>query len=205
MAGAHQAETGPRRTGRRPGPTLTRDAILRAARAAFAARGYDAVSVRAIARDARVDPALVHRFFGSKESVFVAAMQLPVAPSRLVPGILAPGPDGLGERVVETLIALYDDTRSSAPLQAFLRAAVSNEQAATMLREFLTTEVLARVAVAAPDQPELRSALAASQILGLVMARSIVRIPQIARADRAQLVACVGPTIQRYLTGPLRE
>ncbi len=195
----------PRRTGRRPGPSRTREEILQAARAAFAARGYDAVSIRAIARDAHVDPALVHRFFGSKESVFVAAMQLPVQPSRLVPAILADGPDGLGERIVETLLTLYDNTAASAPFQAFLKAAVTNEQAATMLREFLTTEILGRVAAAAPDQPDLRAALAASQILGLIMARYIVCVPQIVDAERSHLASCVGPTIQRYLTAPLPE
>ena len=89
MAGAS-----PRRTGRRRGPTRTRGAILDAARAAFAARGYDAVSVRSVARDAGVDPALVHRFFGSKEQLFVAAMELPVAPVALVAAILAGGVDG---------------------------------------------------------------------------------------------------------------
>jgi AcrR family transcriptional regulator len=195
----------PRRTGRRPGPSRTREEIVQAARSAFAARGYDAVSLRAIARDAHVDPALVHRFFGSKERVFVAAMQLPVEPSRLVPAILAGGPDGLGERVVETLLTLYDKTDASAPFQGFLRAAVTHEQAATMLREFLTTEILGRVAAAAPDQPELRAALAATQILGLVMARYIVRVPQIVEADRSHLAGCIGPTIQRYLTAALPE
>lgn len=132
-------------------------------------------------------------------------MQLPVTPSRLVPAILAHGPDGLGERVVETLLTLYDQT--GAPFQAFLRAAATNEHAATLLREFLTTEILGRVAVAAatPDQPELRAALAASQILGLVMARYIVCVPHIADADRSHLAACVGPSIQRYLTATLPE
>jgi AcrR family transcriptional regulator len=205
MASPARSAGRPRRTGRRPGPSRTREQILQAARAAFAARGYDAVSVRAIARDARVDPALVHRFFGSKESVFVAAMQLPVQPSRLVPAILAAGPNGLGERVVETLLTLYDKSGAGAPFQAFLRAAVTNEQAATMLREFLTTEILGRVAAAAPDQPELRAALAASQILGLVMARYIVRVPRIVEADRSHLAAYIGPSIQRYLTAPLSE
>lgn len=176
-----------------------------AARTAFAARGYDAVSIRAIARNANVDPALVHRFFGSKESVFVAAMQLPITPSRLVPAILAPGPEQLGERVVETLLTVYDNTSAAQPFQAFLRAAVTNEQAAKMLREFLITEILGRVAAAAPDQPELRSALAATQILGLVMTRYVVRVPQIAEAERSHLAACVGPTVQRYLTGTLPE
>ncbi len=146
----------------------------------------------------------MHRFFGSKESVFVAAMQLPVTPSELVPAILALGPVGLGERIIETLLTVYDTT-GAGPFQAFLRAAASNEQAATMLREFLTTEILGRVAAIAPDQPELRAALVASQILGLAMSRYIVRLPHIATANRTELAACIGPTIQRYLTGPLAE
>src|SRR4051812_16013903 len=97
-----------RRTGRRPGPNQTRAAILDAARAAFAERGYDAVSVRAVARDAGVDPALVHRFYGSKERLFTAAMALPVSPSRLVETLLAGGAEGLGERLVRTVLGLFD-------------------------------------------------------------------------------------------------
>jgi AcrR family transcriptional regulator len=192
------------RTGRRAGPNLTREAILHASRAAFAERGYDTVSIRAVARAAGVDPALVHRFFGSKESLFVAAMKLPVAPSEFVSALLAGGLDGLGERIVATLLGVYDAPGAFAPFLALLRGAVSNEQAATMLREFVTTEVLGRIAAtAAPDQPQLRAALAGSQVIGLAMARYVVRIPETAEASRSQLAACVGPTIQRYLTGPL--
>lgn len=179
-------------------------AILEAARSAFATRGYDAISIRAVARDANVDPALVHRFFGSKEGLFVAAMEVPFSPSHLVPALLAQGADGLGERIVETLLTLHDNPGGAGPFLALLRGAVSNEQAATMLREFVTTEVLGRVAAAAaPDQAELRAALAGSQILGLAMARYILRIPPAADAERWHLVACIGPTIQRYLTGAL--
>jgi AcrR family transcriptional regulator len=162
---------GRKRTGRRPGPTRTRGAILDAARAGFAARGYDAVSVRSVAREAGVDPALVHRFFGSKEQLFVAALELPVAPGAFL---------------------------------ALVRGAVDNEAAATMLREFVTREVLGRIAaVAAPDRPELRASIAGSQVVGLAMARYIVRVPPLAGADREEIVAVVGPTIQRYLTGAL--
>jgi AcrR family transcriptional regulator len=206
MAGQPKTSRGPRRTGRRPGPNRTRRAILDAARSAFAARGYDGVSIRAVAREAGVDPALVHRFFGSKETLFVGAMELPFTPSQLVPALLAQGTDGLGERLIGTLLALFDTPGAVAPFLALLRGAASNEQAATMLREFVTTEILGRIAAAAaPDQPELRAALAGSQVLGLAMARYVVRIPQTAAADRAHLAACIGPTIQRYLTGALPE
>lgn len=194
------------RTGRRPGPNRTRAAILDAARRAFAERGYDAVSIRSVARDAGVDPALVHRFFGSKEELFIAAMELPVSPSVLVGALLAEGVDGLGERLVARLLAVFADPRSFAPFLALIRGAVSNERAAALLREFLTREVLGRLATAAsPDAPELRASLAGSQVVGLVMARYVVRVPPLATADPETVVAAVGPTIQRYLTGDLTQ
>jgi AcrR family transcriptional regulator len=194
----------PRRTGRRPGPNRTRAAILAAARSAFAARGYDAVSVRAVAREAGVDPALVHRFYGSKEELFVAAMELPLSPGQLVPALLAEGVDDLGERLVRTLLELFDRPAAFAPFLALLRGAVSNEHAAAMLREFIAREVLGRLARAAsPDRPELRASLAGSQVVGLAMARYVVGVPPLATTDRETVVACVGPTIQRYLTGAL--
>jgi AcrR family transcriptional regulator len=194
----------PRRTGRRPGPNRTRAAIVAAARTAFAARGYDAVSIRAVAREAGVDPALVHRFYGSKEELFVAAMELPVSPGRLVPALLADGVDDLGERLIRTLLELFDRPAAFAPFLALIRGAVSNEHAAALLREFITREVLGRLAAAAsPDRPELRASLAGSQVVGLAMARYVVAVPPLATADRETVVACVGPAIQRYLTGAL--
>src|SRR4051794_5383063 len=168
----------PGRTGRRPGPNRTRAAILDAARAAFAARGYEAVSIRAVARDAGVDPALVHRFHASKEDLFVAAMELPTSPGRLVPALLAEGVDGLGERLVRTLLELFDRPAAFAPFLALIRGAASNDHAAAMLRAFVAREVLGRLAAAAsPDRPELRASLAGAQVVGLAMARYVVGVP----------------------------
>jgi AcrR family transcriptional regulator len=204
MASKREQPGAPARTGRRPGPNRTRAAILDAARAAFAGRGYDAVSIRAVARDAGVDPALVHRFFGSKEELFVAAMELPVSPAGLVAALLEAGVEHLGERLVRTFLELFDDPGAFAPFLALIRGAVSNEHAAALLREFLTREVLGRLAAAAsPDRPELRASLAGSQVVGLAMARYVVAVPPLATTDRETVVACVGPTIQRYLTGAL--
>jgi AcrR family transcriptional regulator len=192
------------RTGRRPGPNQTRAAILDAARAAFAERGYDGVSIRAVARDAGVDPALVHRFYGSKEELFVAAMALPFSPSQLVESLLTGGVEELGERLVRTVLGLIDAPDTFAPILALIRGAVSNERAAALLREFIAREVLGRLAVAAsPDRPELRASLAGSQIIGLAMARVVVGVPPLASTDRETVVACVGPAVQRYLTGAL--
>src|SRR4051812_7282023 len=189
---ASKSET-PRRTGRRPGPNRTRVAILAAARAAFAGRGYDAVSVRAVAREAGVDPALVHRFYGTKEELFVAAMELPVSPGRLVPALLADGVDDLGERLVRTLLELFDRPAAFAPFLALIRGAVSNDHAAALLREFITREVLGRLAAAAsPDRPELRASLAGSQVVGLAMARYVVGVPPPAPPPREAGGACAG-------------
>jgi AcrR family transcriptional regulator len=192
------------RTGRRPGPNRTREAILDAARRAFAERGYDAVSLRAVARDAGVDSALVHRFHASKEQLFIAAMELPVAPSELVAGLLAEGVEELGERLVRAFLTLYDEPAAREPFLALLRGAVSHERAATLLREFVDREVLGRLAAAAsPDAPELRASLAGSQIVGLAMARYVVGVAPLRTAERETLVAAVGPAVQRYLTGPI--
>jgi AcrR family transcriptional regulator len=192
------------RTGRRPGPNRTREAILDTARRAFAERGYDAVSLRAVARDAGVDPALVHRFHASKEQLFIAAMELPVSPSELVAGLLAEGVEQLGERLVRAFLTLYDEPAAREPFLALLRGAVTHERAATLLREFVGREVLGRLAAAAsPDAPELRASLAGSQIVGLAMARYVVGVVPLQSAERETLVAAVGPAVQRYLTGPI--
>ncbi len=190
------------RTGRRPGGTDTREAILSAARKAFARGGFDGATVRGIAGAAGVDPALVHHFFGTKQALFVAAMEFPVDVGAILPALLAPGVDGLGERLVRLLLSVWESERS--PFIALIRGAVSHEESAALLREFISRELLGRVAAAAEaDRPELRATLIGSQLIGLAMARYIIRIEPLASADAATVVAAVAPTVQRYLTGPL--
>ncbi|MET7707844.1 TetR family transcriptional regulator [Micromonospora sp. NPDC005413] len=194
-----------RRTGRRPGNPDTREAILDAARTAFAERGFDASSIRAIAAIAGVDPALVHHYFGSKDQLFLAAMNFPVDPGEMLPKVLAGDRDGLGERLVRTFLAVWDSPAGSAA-QALLRSAVSNEWTARLLRDFVTTQMLRRVLdhlEVDPAQLPLRGSLVATQLIGLAMIRHIVRMEPVASADPETLVAAIGPTIQRYLTGPL--
>ncbi|MFE9918915.1 TetR family transcriptional regulator [Micromonospora sp. NPDC005553] len=194
-----------RRTGRRPGNPGTREAILDAARTAFAERGYDAASIRGIAGTAQVDPALVHHYFGSKDQLFLAAMNFPVDPGQLVPRVLAGDRDGVGERMVRIFLGVWDSPAGSAA-QALLRSAVSNEWTARLLREFVTTQVLRRVLEnldVDPVELPLRSSLVATQMIGLAMMRHVVRLEPVASADPETLVAAIGPTIQRYLTGPL--
>lgn len=194
-----------RRTGRRPGKPGTREAILDAARAAFAERGFDAASIRAIAGTADVDPALVHHYFGSKDQLFLAAMNFPVDPGQLVPKVLAGDRDAVGERMVRTFLGVWDSPAGSAA-QALLRSAVSNEWTARLLREFVTTQVLRRVLEnldVDPAELPLRGSLVATQMIGLAMMRHVVRLEPVASADPETLALMVGPTIQRYLTGPL--
>ncbi|GAA1022642.1 TetR family transcriptional regulator [Acrocarpospora pleiomorpha] len=187
-----------RRPGRRPGVSDTRGQILTAARAIFAEKGFDKATIRGIARAAGVDPALVHHYFDTKEGVFVAAMRLPFDPAVLVP-ILVTGPrEEVGERLVRFILTITADPKAREPVLALLRSAVTNDQVVAMIREFMVEALLGRVADAL-GIPLLRMEAAFSQMFGLVMARHIVQMEPMASADPEELVALVGPTIQRYV------
>ena len=177
--------------------------MLAAARAAFAERGFDGASIRAIAAAADVDPALVHHYFGTKDKLFLAAVEAPADPEELLPEVLAGGRDDLGANVVRLLLRVWDGPARPAGL-ALLRSAVANEWGARLLREFLVSQVLRRV-VATLDLPAeegaARGSLAASQLIGLVVARYVLRVEPLASAAPEEVVAAVAPTIQRYLTG----
>jgi AcrR family transcriptional regulator len=192
------------RTGRRPGVSGTREAILDAARQAFAEHGYQRATIRGVAELAGVDPALVHHYFGTKQGLFVAAVQLPVDPVARLSAVLAGDPEGVGERLVEVFLSVWDQAANVSPLLALVRSAVGDEQAAAMLREFITEEVLGQIARRlGSSDARLRATLVGSQIVGLMMARYIIRVEPLASAPPAQLVAAVGPTMQRYLTGDI--
>jgi AcrR family transcriptional regulator len=192
------------RTGRRPGVSGTREAILDAARRAFAEHGYQHATIRGVADLAGVDPALVHHYFGTKQELFVAAVQLPVNPIERLAAVLAEDPDQAGRRMVETFLSVWDHAATQSPLLALVRSAVGDEHAAAMLREFITEEVLGQIAhrLGGADA-RLRATLVGSQVIGLAMARYIVKVEPLASAPPSQIVAAVGPTLQRYLTGDL--
>jgi AcrR family transcriptional regulator len=179
--------------------------VLAAARRAFAARGFDGATIRGIAGDAGVDPALVHHYFGTKDALFLAAVDAPADPAELLPEALAGGPDRLGENLLRMLLRLWDGPARAAGL-ALVRSAMGNEWTARLLREFLVARVLRRV-VATLDVPdaerEVRGALVASQLIGLAMTRYVLRLEPLASATPDELVAAVAPTLQRYLTGEL--
>jgi AcrR family transcriptional regulator len=194
------------RTGRRPGNQDTREAILAAARQAFADKGYDGASIRHIATSAGVDPALVHHYFGAKDQLFLATLQLPIDPGKLIPQIAAGGVDGVGERLVRMFLGIWDSPAGSTVV-AVVRSAVSHDWSARMLREFVTTQILRRAMKQLdldPAEAPLRTSLVASQMIGLAMARYILRFEPLASAPPETVVAAIAPTIQRYLTGPLQ-
>jgi len=193
----------PRRRGRRPSGEDTRGAILTAARGEFASRGYDGTTLRGIARAADVDPRLVHHYFeGGKEEIFVAALDFPVRPQDIVAAVLTPGSEGVGERLVRTFLGIWDHPEGRTRIVAILGAAVVNEAGARMIREFITRELLGRIAgELTVDRPELRATLAASHLVGIAMVRIVIGVEPLASADLEEIVALVAPTIQRYLTG----
>lgn len=162
-----------RAAGRRAGDSGTREAILDAARRRFADHGYDGATIRAIAADAAVDPALVHHFFGSKEQLFVAAMRLPVAPGEilaaLAPGARDPGVS-TGEQLIRTALAAWEEPGVRATFLGLLRSALTSEQAATMLREFISEAVLGPVARAVIAEGAVGAAGAASAAWGVSQA-----------------------------------
>jgi AcrR family transcriptional regulator len=191
------------RTGRRPGTGGTREKILGAARARFAKAGFETTTVRAIAADARVDPALVLHYFGSKQDLFRAAVDFPMDPAVFIPPLLAPGVDGLGERLVRFFLETWESP-AGRPLLALIRSAVATDDAAALLREFVSREVLGRVArTLEVDEPRLRASLAASTLIGLAMLRYVVRVEPITSARPDDIATWLGPTVQRYLSEPL--
>jgi AcrR family transcriptional regulator len=189
------------RTGRRPGRSGTREAILAAARRSFAARGYDATTIRGVAGEAGVDGALVAHYFGAKDRLFAAAMDLPGAPSEALAKALEGDDDELGARIVAAFLSVWDGAAGS-PLMALLRSATASDRAASVLREFAEREIVGRLAarIGGPDA-QLRASLTAAHMLGLGVARHVVGIEPVASADSAELVAAIGPRIQGYLTG----
>jgi AcrR family transcriptional regulator len=194
-----------RRSGRRPGNQDTKQSILDAARSVFAERGFDKASIRAIATEAKVDPALVHHYFGTKEKLFLASMNAPINPAELIPGALEGPRDQAGERLIRLVLNVWDSPAGAAALGMF-RSALSNEWTARLLREFVITQVL-RKAVAElalePSEAPMRAALMATQIAGLLTARYVLKIEPVASAPSETLVKAIGPNVQRFLTEPL--
>ncbi|MER5687204.1 TetR family transcriptional regulator [Streptomyces sp. NPDC002205] len=190
----------PARTAETTGPGA-RERILEAARTEFAERGYDKTSIRGIAKKAGVDAALVHHYFGTKDEVFAAAIEVSFEPALVIPAILSGGTNGLGERLARYFIGVWENPASRAPLLAIMRSALTHEAAAKVLRGFVLRRLLERIAEAL-DVPDatFRAELAASHMIGIAMLRYVIKAEPLASAEPEKIVAMVAPTLQRYLT-----
>jgi AcrR family transcriptional regulator len=188
------------RTGRRPGPSTTRAAILEAARRQFAATGYDATSLRVIAADAGVDPGVLLHFFGSKASLFRAVVGWPFDPERVGPELIQPGRPGVGARLARTFFEYWEDPTTGAALAALMRSAMTHAESAALLSEFVAHELFARL-VGLVDGPDatLRVELAAGQLVGVALLRYILRVEPLASAPIEDLVRWLAPALDVHL------
>ncbi|MCW2880768.1 MAG: putative transcriptional regulator, TetR family [Sphaerisporangium sp.] len=189
-----------RRPGRRPGSADTRGDIITAARKIFSEKGFDKATIRGIAREAGVDPALVHHYFDTKEGIFVAALRLPVDPGKAIPAIIEGPRDEVGERLVRFVLTMTADPQAREPIIALMRSAMTNEQIVTMIREFLTRAVLDRV-VEGLGIPPIRMEIAFAQMFGVILVRYVLRLEPLASVEVEELVDILAPTIQRYIGG----
>ncbi|MET9449202.1 TetR family transcriptional regulator [Streptomyces cinerochromogenes] len=175
----------------------TRTAILTAARERFAADGYERATIRAIAKDARIDPSMVMRYFGSKEGLFAAAVALDLR----LPDLTEIPRDKVGRTLVGHFLDLWEENEE---LTAVLRVGATNQAGAERMHGVFREQLLpvARQVCPDPEQVPARAALCAAQLLGLALTRYVLRLPPARALPREELLAWLGPTVQRYLTAP---
>ncbi|MGH8791345.1 MAG: TetR family transcriptional regulator [Stackebrandtia sp.] len=193
----------PNRQGRWRTGRESKRKIIAAARASFAANGYQRATVRSIAADAGVDPSMISYFFGRKDQLFAAAMNMADSPREPVATLLAEGLDGFGARLVRGFLEVWDAAEGVEPLLAMARSPHGGDVASDMLREYIDNEFTAQLAAAtnAPDAA-LRAGLVSAQLLGLAVCRYSLRQEPLASADHDTVTAWLGPILQRLLTGP---
>ena len=189
------------RTGRRPGSGDTRADILASARAQFGAKSFHQATIRGIAAEARVDPALVHHYFGTKEDLFAASIDLPLRPTDIADVLLAGGLESVGRNVATLFFSVWENPETRDPLMAMLRGAFDNEQGAAVLREFFGSALLGRVApqIGGPNA-ELRVSLAVSHLVGVAVLRYVIGFPSLVKVPVEQLIDTLSPRIQAYFT-----
>ncbi|MDI2128048.1 TetR family transcriptional regulator [Yinghuangia seranimata] len=176
----------------------TKCAILAAARERFATDGFERATIRAIAADAGIDPAMVMRYFGSKDKLFAAAAEFDLG----LPGLSALPPETLGRVLAEHFTRRWEDDEA---FMVLLRTSVTNEEAAERLRVISREKLCPIVTAVCPDaaQAQRRAGLLVSQVLGFALCRYILRIGPVVDMTRDEVVAWLAPALQRCLTGPL--
>lgn len=190
--------------GRRPGNTDTRQSILQAALGLFSRYGYDKVSLRSVAREADVDPALIHHYFDSKADLFTrSVLDIEFNAGAMLTRIMAAPQETLGRQAVREFIATWRTVGARDRFTAMFRAAVNDDGARRPLIEFLNREIFMKIADAqGHPNAVLRANLAVSALLGLVMARDILEIGPLVTAKEDELVRSVGAALQQYLVEP---
>ena len=181
---------------RRRSAPATRAAILEAARERFGAQGFDRVRLRDVAADVGVDPAMVIRYFGTKEGLFTAAAEFTLD----LPDLTGVRADDLAHVLMPRFFGVWED---DAGFLSLLRAATTSEAAAAKMLELFTGQVAPAVAAVVADRAPERAALLGSQILGLAVSRYVLKVPPLAEMGRAALEAWVAPVIRHYLTSPV--
>jgi AcrR family transcriptional regulator len=199
------ADPGPRRPGRRAGPTTTRDAIAAAARELFSTDGYDRTSIRAIARAAGVDPALVLHFYGSKPQLFREVVELPVDLGAVVGAVLDGDRATVGRRLAQVVAGTLEDPAARGRLLALARAVTSQPEVAALVRDVIHDRVYGPLAAAVgTEDARLRAAMVSTQVVGLLMTRHVVGVEPLASLSAEDLAELLAPVLQHWLTGPLR-
>lgn len=190
--------------GRRPGRADTRSVIQHAALTLFSEMGYEKVSLRAIARAADVDPALIHHYFDNKADLFArSVLDLPLDADQIVRHILEGPREGIGERTVAAFLDAWHHPGAGERFTAMLRAAVTDVGARRPLSEFMTKEVLVKVAESLGHQnAKLRAQLGVSLLLGLALSRDILELPALVKARNSVLVKSLGRAMQAHLVDP---
>jgi AcrR family transcriptional regulator len=188
---------------------VSRDVVLAAAKRRFAAEGYEKATLRAIARDAHVDPSMVLYLFGRKEELFRESLRLIIDPDMLV-AALRGGPDDdpdIGTRMVRTYLSIWEAPDTAASMRAMLQSATSNSDAHEAFRAFMQNYVLTGVSavLGGGEQARLRAMLAASNLVGTAILRYIIQVPPLATLSADEVVRLIAPTVTRYLTADAAE
>lgn len=190
----------PRRRGRPRGVSDSRARIIASAVDDFGEKGYDGATIRSIAARAGVDSALVHHYFGTKADLFAEAVGIPLRPDIDVPRIVAGPRDEVGERLIRYVLEAFEQPEVRRRGVMLLRTAIGSRVTTPLLAGFLSRELLSRISRSLDvDDADLRASLVASQIAGMLIARYVLKLPALAAAPVDDLVARVGPTVQRYL------
>jgi AcrR family transcriptional regulator len=173
----------------------TKAVILAAARQRFAESGFERATIRAIAADANIDPSMVMRYFGNKDLLFAAAADFDLQ----IPDLFDGDRDKLGARLVAHFLDRWE--RDEA-LVVLLRSSTTNDEAAQRMRRIFSSQLRPVIAKINPTDAPRRAGLVATQVLGLALCRYVLRLPPVVAMSHDEVVAWLGPTVQRYLEGP---